>query len=146
MAEEDEKSALSTTQAKILKDVQAMRGESRREPAIELHVRIKNPGKARKADYEGSRAHAIDLNCYACVGGSKSDVKDCRSYGCAFWIFRPGATSTVRPPGVVPTLSQYAELLDAKTSDGQREAAKKNAERLRKPRAGDDATDEGDDE
>lgn len=141
MSDEDE-DKLSKAQRRILAEMQAMRGKGA-SVQVEHDVRVKNPGKGRKADYEGSRAHAIDLNCYSCMGGAKNDVKDCRSYSCAFWIFRPGATSTVRPPGAVPTLSQYAELLDAKTTEAQRATARANAERLRKPSA--DASEQNED-
>jgi hypothetical protein len=132
---DDTDDKLAGVQAEIFQGLTMMRGSKAAGPRQEDMVRIKNPGKALSADYEKSRANAIDLFCYTCVGGSKKEAADCRSPMCFLWPFRPNATSTVRPPGVVPTLPQYERLLDAKTSDAQREAGNKLAQRNRKPGA-----------
>lgn len=129
---------LNRLQRKVLTDLRAMRGSG---PVArqELVTRVKAPGKAQKADYANSRAHAIDQHCVSCQGGSKKDVRECRSYSCHFWTFRPNADTTVRPPGFVPTQLHYSQLLDAKTTEAQRGAA---AKRLRGD--GDEAPEDSD--
>lgn len=89
---------------------------------LAVELRIKTPGKARGADFEGSRTNAIHLFCYQCMGGSKKDAGGCESYTCPLWQYRPNPTTgTVLPPGILPSQADLQALLDAKTSDAQRE-------------------------
>ncbi len=90
---------------------------------FENELREKFPGQAMKADYENSRAAAIDLNCKACAGSSM-EARRCTTFTCFFHPFRPGADSgPKRPEGAVPTAAHYAQLLSERgTSEGNGDA------------------------
>lgn len=75
-------------------------------------LRRAKPGKARRADYEGSRAAAVELNCEICAG-SLANAVSCRIQRCLLWPYRPGDGSKVRDAGVVPTVDEYAAMLPA---------------------------------
>ena len=83
-------------------------------------IRICEPGKSKAADHEGSRSAAIHEYCKVCSGGSPKQAAECETYSCFLWPFRPGNGPKVRPPGQVPTVAEYARLLEAKRSDAQR--------------------------
>ena len=89
-------------------------------------VRVTFPGKAKKADYGNSMAHAIDLFCYSCMGGARKEVANCGTQNCPLWPYRPGALSTIRTPGQVPSVAQYDALLALKDSGGRQRARAKN--------------------
>ena len=99
---------------------------------IELFVDVKNPGKAEKAIYSGSRTHAIHLFCYACTGGVKKDAKTCRHYICPLWKYRPNADTTEIPEGYLPTKEQLAQLKEEKTTLQQRESWKTRTKKAHK--------------
>lgn len=91
---------------------------------VENEVRVMRPQLGNKADYGGSRTAAIHSFCLSCMGGSRADVVECKSYSCPLWQFRPGSTKGTRPPGI-PTREQYKEMIDASVSKAQREAGRK---------------------
>lgn len=76
-----------------------------------IELRHKYPGKGRRADHEGSRKNAIDMNCLHCMGGSRKDIKGCTSVTCFFYPFRPGAV-VGEPRAGIPTVEEYQEMSD----------------------------------
>lgn len=80
-------------------------------------IRRKRPSRAYEVDYKNGRKAAIDLNCFNCVGLTKTDgisiadVEKCDSYECFFWRYRPGKGTRVLPKGTVPTAKEYLDAI-----------------------------------
>lgn len=51
-------------------------------------LRAKFPGLAKAVD-RGSRAAAIKLNCFLCMGGDTGEARRCQSKDCPLWPFGP---------------------------------------------------------
>lgn len=81
---------------------------------FEYELRLKDPNRALKADYENSRSAAIDLHCRACVGGSVAEVGNCNDQLCALWKYRPGSGNKVRSKDSIPTKETYLYLIHGK--------------------------------
>ena len=94
-------------------------------------LRQSMPAKASKADHGSSLRAAVDMKCMECAAGSRADVAACPVLACFLWPHRPYQDERTRPAGMVPTKQEYAVMVDAKTSDAQREAQAANADRLR---------------
>lgn len=92
---------------------------------VEYDLRLSDPVRGLKADYENGRAAAIELHCKSCVGGSVAEVSRCSDQLCALWRFRPGSGQKSRKIGVVPTLDEYKKLINKKVSKEKREAGRK---------------------
>lgn len=84
-------------------------------------LRIKKPGKARRADYQNSRAAAIDLKCEDCCGGSLNEAKKCEVYTCFLWPYGPAGKLGERPHGAIPSLEAYNTLLPELTEEQKAE-------------------------
>jgi hypothetical protein len=98
----------------------------------ENDVRVKNPKDGIKADYEGSRSAAIEIFCTSCFGGSRSDARNCKSYVCPLWRYRPGSDKSEAPNGHIPSKTEYETLINKlEVSDGRVAQGKRLAE-LRK--------------
>ena len=115
---DNDESATSELRSEIAARLNSIRGSRFHGNRLEIDLRLKLPGKGCAADYENSRAEAINLNCFACMGGDRKGVRECRSYSCFFWKFRPGAIETVPPPGAIPSRADYARLSEARTAPG----------------------------
>ena len=98
----------------------------------ENDVRVKNPKDGIKADYEGSRSSAIEIFCTSCFGGSRSDARNCKSYVCPLWRYRPGSDKSEAPNGHIPSKTEYETLINKlEVPDGRVAQGKRLAE-LRK--------------
>lgn len=80
--------------------------------SAENDLRRSKPGKAKRADHDGGRAAAVELNCEVCAGSLKQ-AADCSIQRCFLWPYRPGDGPKVRDAGVVPTPEEYAAMLPA---------------------------------
>lgn len=96
---------------------------------IEKELRLLDPTRGLKCDWENSRSAAIDLHCKSCMGGRLSDgganPKDCTDQLCALWRYRPGSGSKIRKPGIVPTASEYLVLIEKKVSPEKKALGKR---------------------
>jgi hypothetical protein len=92
---------------------------------VENDVRVARPNLGLKADHKNSRSAAIQLFCISCMGGSRKDAAECKSYDCPLWALEFKATRGERPAGIVPTEKQYEELIESTISQAKRDAGKK---------------------
>lgn len=89
-------------------------------------LRRAKPGKAKRADHDGGRAAAVELNCEVCAGSRRGAV-DCQIQRCFLWPYRPGDGVKVRDPGVVPTAEEYAAMLPELSDDERAEVRERFA-------------------
>lgn len=77
---------------------------------MELHIRKKRPKLGIETDYNNSRKAAIHMFCMICMGGSISEVQECKSQLCPLYQYRPYAKKGVKDSRI-PTKQQYLDEL-----------------------------------